>query len=60
MGNDDKRDLVDDKLCRARMNSLTKDVADLKDKIDWANRLIILTLLAVIGEMVLMMKGYIL
>jgi len=60
MGNDDKRDLVDDKLCRARMNSLTKDVADLKDKVDWANRLIILTLLAVIGEMVLMMKGYIL
>lgn len=55
---DDGRDLVDDKLCRARMNSLTDSVKELQGKVDWANRFIILTLVGVIGELLVMLREY--
>ena len=56
---DDRNDLVDDKLCLARMNSLKASIADLKEKVDWANRFIILTLVGVVGNLLVMLKEYV-
>lgn len=56
----DQDDLVDEKLCRARMKSLERSIEDLKQKVDWANRFIIMTLIAVIGELLFLVQGYVL
>lgn len=57
--NNGQTPVIDD-LCIARMNALKESIKDLKDKVDWANRFIILTLVGVVGQMLIILKEYML